>query len=146
MNRQRHQFQALSIIAFFQQHNLYKKSTLHHFLDQNVPRRTIKNVISRFLKNNRIEYKPIPGRKPMINTPKQQKKVKQHCKKYPSMPTKVRAQKLGLDQTTFRRIRKSTNIQHRKKGRKPKYTLDQIERCIRWSAKIYKKCLPIRLN
>lgn len=146
MKRQQNEFNARAIIAFFQENTQNQLATVKHFRQQNIKERTIRNVISRFLKTGVTDYRPIPGRKPVVNTPRIQRKVLKHAKKNRSLSERVSSKQLHLSRSTYQRVKEAVGLRSRKKQRKPKYNKGQIQRAIKWSAKLYKDSLPSGKN
>ena len=110
---------------------------------QNVPERTIRDVIKRYLDTGRTAYQPIPGRSAIINTPRNQKRVLKKCR---SKSERVSATELKIARSTYQRVKKSAGIRSRKKRRAPKYKDGQIERCKRGAARLYRACIPSGRN
>lgn len=68
MKVQFYQERAHRIIAFFQSNNNNIKATIDHFKKENVPQRSIRDIIKRYLDEGRTEFKKKTGRPASVNT------------------------------------------------------------------------------
>lgn len=121
MTRLRHQILAEVISDFFQSNNNDKKLTVNHFSLQNVPRKTVYNVINRYLQSGSAAYKPIPGRKPEIIRTPLKKPVLTKIKKNPSISVRQLAFDLDKSPSTIWRAKKKLDVKTRKKRKAPLY-------------------------
>lgn len=121
------------IVQFAVNHT--KSETLHHFLDENIPRSTIYNVLSTFNDRGTTERQKGSGRPARIMTNRRQNAVSRSLEANPRMRAMELARKFNCSRQHMQKTMKNLgfNCYHRQKA--PKYTPEQVilvKRHARW--------------
>jgi hypothetical protein len=141
MNRKENEIKAKLIINFYKdQASRDKTLTASHFITQGFPKSTVYKIIKRYESTGRIEYCKIPGRKALIGTKKNVKRIVNAYKKNPSISVRNLSAKLKIPKSTLSRIKiKKAGIKARVKQVVPKYKEGQAERAKTGAAYVWEK-------
>ena len=115
------------------------KTTGNYFIKQGIPRRTIYNIINKYLKYGRTTFFPRTGRPFKLSNQKLNQLVKSVNNRCGVCKRKL-ARRFGVNQsTTSRNLRQKTSIVIRKRRKVPKMNnQEQAERARRNCGKLYK--------
>ena len=142
MSVQSYQERAKRIIQFFQQHNDDIQLTINHFKEENVPERSIRDVVNRFLKEGRVDFKPKTGRPSTVDTKTNRKRVKLAYLRKPSRSVRNTGERLNINYSSVQRIKKKLGFRTSVKKKRPVYKKNQEERARKGSKYIYNKMVP----
>ncbi|CAF3226421.1 unnamed protein product [Rotaria socialis] len=106
--------------------NKKKNLTVNHFLKEEIPRRTIYNVITNYDECGHIGDKQRSGRPRKLNS-KAINRLKNLANHHTGISLRVLASKCRVSHETIRAYLKDMNIKYYKKRRVPKYTDQQLQ-------------------
>ena len=119
---------ALRIIHFSSSNSQDRKSTMKHFEDEGVNKRTIQRVLKRYADFSKVGYSKKSGPQPFVLTDNQLKKIKIHYAHNPNISERSIAYKFKISKTSVVTAKKKLNIKSWKKNvTGPKYVKDQKE-------------------
>lgn len=127
------------IVDFFESKNNDKSYTINHFKQQGIGEKTIRNVLNRFIKEGRVEFKKKSGRKRTSLTKKQLKKIENKFRKKPNASVRVVGDQLGTAWSNVQRAKRELKIKSRRKQKVPQHNQDQVIRAERACRALYKK-------
>lgn len=113
-----------------------RQFVLHHFLCENINRRTIYNVFKRYYKGLPAQGKKKPGRKTILNK-KQLEKLAKTFKNNLGSSNRVLGRKFQISKETVRQNLNKMGIKYHKRAIVPRYSLKQLE-------EIPRKCRKLR--
>lgn len=112
----------IRIGKFYMQHkDKWKKFTVDHFKPENIPARTIYNIIKRVDQNVSFERKPGQGRKISPKTQKLQRGVKRLVANKLNRSQNFIARKYGVHKKTVFRVLKELGLKKFKRIKAPKF-------------------------
>lgn len=119
------------------------KNTKEHFAKEGVSASTTRNILDRYLKENRTVYRDRTGRPPTVATPKLEAKIRSIFTNDPGLSVRNAASRVGASKSTVGRLKLlKLGFRARKKKKAPKYKGDQAERAKKGCREIYRKILP----
>lgn len=130
------------IIQFFMTNNGDRKITIKHFVDEGCKRRTIQQVLKRYVDTDKVGYSKKSGPQPSVLTAKQLQKIKNHYMRNPNISERSTAAKFKISKTSVANAKKKLRIKSKKKITGPNYVKDQKERAERSLRKLYKLSIP----
>lgn len=139
MQRQKNQFLAQRICAFFVNNDCDRKKTYDHFKCENIPQQRIRRIIDRFNQRGSSEYCELPGRPRSVSIPTVKRKIEKTLLNNPLRSDNDHASRLNLARSTFRFVKKELGFKTYRQETAPKYSKNQESRCKTGANKIYRK-------
>jgi len=141
LSRLEHELVAKRVVQYFKGNGMRQKNiTCRHFIDEGFHRKTILRIIDRYLTTGKSAYNYYQHRPRTVSCPSNVEKIRKLLVKNPSISITDGANKIGINRSTFSRIKlKILGILAYSKQKAPKYKNDQERRARKSCRKIHRE-------